>query len=198
MATGSLHSWGRRGWRAAPSTCSRQDGSLLQSFFAYNARSPAEFAWRRLTSTTIASDVVTAPAPAAAARGSLQRPRSQPAAELLRLRPVVHGRVFVAAGDLNGDGHADIVTGPARAARRHVKAFNGATAACCRAFLPTTLLHRGVRVAVGDVNGDGKADIVTGPGPRGGPHVKAFDGRTLAPLQSFFAYDPGSWRRVRG
>jgi hypothetical protein len=47
-----------------------------------------------------------------------------------------------------------------------------------------------VRVAAGDVNGDGRADIITGAGPGGGPHVRVFDGATLAELDSFFAYNP--------
>lgn len=46
----------------------------------------------------------------------------------------------------------------------------------------------GVRVASGDVTGDGVDDIITGAGPGAGPHVKVFDGRTGSELRSFFAF----------
>jgi hypothetical protein len=51
----------------------------------------------------------------------------------------------------------------------------------------------GVRVAAGDWNGDGRADIVTGAGSGagGGPHVKVFSGVDAQPLTGFFAFTPG-------
>ena len=48
-----------------------------------------------------------------------------------------------------------------------------------------------VRVASGDVNGDGVQDIIVAAGAGGGPHVKIFDGATGQLIQSFFAFDPG-------
>jgi hypothetical protein len=48
----------------------------------------------------------------------------------------------------------------------------------------------GVRVATGDLNGDGIDDIIVAAGPGGGPIVSIFDGSTGAFIMSFFAYDP--------
>jgi hypothetical protein len=48
----------------------------------------------------------------------------------------------------------------------------------------------GVTLAARDADSDGVTDIVTGPGPGGGPHVKAWRlaGPTVA--REFMAFDP--------
>ena len=49
----------------------------------------------------------------------------------------------------------------------------------------------GVRIAMGDINGDGFSDLVTATGIGGGPHIKVWDLRTGTPMQvaSFFAFE---------
>lgn len=51
----------------------------------------------------------------------------------------------------------------------------------------------GVNVALGDVDGDGYQDIITGAGPssNGAPHVKVFSGRNNSVLRSFYAFGEG-------
>jgi uncharacterized repeat protein (TIGR01451 family) len=105
--------------------------------------------------------------------------------------PLFHGGVFVAAGDVNGDGVADIVTGAGPGGAPHVKVFSGATGTQLASFFAyAPAFTGGVFVAAGDVNGDGRADVITGAGAGGGPQVHVFDGGTLGLLASFFAYNP--------
>ncbi|MFN4257799.1 MAG: autotransporter-associated beta strand repeat-containing protein [Gemmataceae bacterium] len=101
------------------------------------------------------------------------------------------GGVRVAVGDVTGDGIPDIITAPGAGGGPHIRVFDGVTGQVVREFFAyAPSFTGGVFVAVGDVNGDGVADIITAPGAGGGPHVKVFDGVTNAVIGSFFAYAP--------
>lgn len=101
-----------------------------------------------------------------------------------------HG-VRIAAGDLDRDGKDEIVTGTGSGAAPHVRVFTGTTGKPLTKgfFAYDSKLRAGVNVAVGDVDGDGKQEIVTGPGKGGGPHVRIFDMNGKAKGNGFFPYD---------
>jgi hypothetical protein len=112
-----------------------------------------------------------------------------PIGSFLAYDPGFFGGIYVAAGDINADGAADIITAAGAGGGPHVRVFSGATGDVITEFMAYDLAFRGgVTVATGDVNGDGQVDILTGAGPGGGPHVLAFDGATRGILMSLFAY----------
>src|SRR5205807_197261 len=104
--------------------------------------------------------------------------------------PKFMGGVRVATGDVNGDGVDDIITAPGPTGGPHIKVFDGATGNLLSEFLAYDAnFSGGVYVSAADLTGDGKAEIITGAGQGGGPHVKVFDALSGTLLQSFMACD---------
>ena len=110
------------------------------------------------------------------------------------------GGVFLAAGDFNGDGRAEIVVTPDEGGGGRVRVLDlasGSPQVMADFFgIDDSNFRGGARAAVGDINGDGVADLVVSAGFGGGPRVAVFDGRTVATGQpgklvnDFFAFEP--------
>jgi Calx-beta domain-containing protein/VCBS repeat protein len=111
-----------------------------------------------------------------------------------------YGGVFVAAGDIDGDGKAEVITGAGPGGGPHVIVWklvgNQLNQVDGGFFAYGSNFAGGVTVAAGDVNGDGKDEIIAGPGAGGGPDVEVTTGTTGATrtrLFGFMAYtDPNA------
>ena len=84
-----------------------------------------------------------------------------------------------------------VITGAGPGGGPHVRAFEAdGTPTATSFFAYDASFTGGVYVSAGDVDADGSADIVTGAGAGGGPHVQVFSADGTNTLASFFAYAP--------
>jgi uncharacterized delta-60 repeat protein len=128
-------------------------------------------------------------------------------AEFFAFEQSYTGGINITAGDLNGDGKAEIVVTPDRGGGPIVAVYDGAKLAdgfnndaqISRFFgIEDKNFRGGARVAVGDVSGDGTADLLVSAGFEGGPRIALFDGTGIAPgttpppklIPDFFAFEP--------
>ena len=103
--------------------------------------------------------------------------------------PAFRGGVRVATGDFTGDDVPDIVTAAGPGAFPDVRVFDGATGALVHQFFAYGANFRGgVNVAIADLNGDGRSDIITGADSGAFPDLRAWDGATGQLLWQSFVY----------
>lgn len=101
------------------------------------------------------------------------------------------GGASVAAGDVNGDGQAEIIVGAGPGGGPQVRIFKADGTPVSQFFAYPENFRGGVKVASCDFNNDGKNEIVTGPGIGGGPQIRIFNAKGAAKLTpGFFPFHP--------
>jgi len=110
--------------------------------------------------------------------------------------------VNVACADLDGDGQAELLTGPGPGTMfgPHVRGYRSSGHPLAGLSFLAYGTHRfGVNVSSADLDGDGVQEILTGAGPGEvfGPHVRgwSWDGTTTVPIPgvSYLAYGTPRW-----
>ncbi|VTS06964.1 beta-1,3-glucanase family protein [Tuwongella immobilis] len=107
------------------------------------------------------------------------------------------GGVYVAAGDITGDGTPELIITPDEGGGPRVRVFDGTTFTQIADFLgiDDPNFRGGVRAAVGDLDGDGHGDLIVMAGFGGGPRVAIYSGISLAAnggpklVEDFFVFE---------
>lgn len=113
--------------------------------------------------------------------------------QFFAFHPLNRSGIYVSAADTDGDGKVEIAASQRTGDEAWVKVYrynNDKTVLGNFRAYPQGV-YSGAFIDMGDIDNDGRAEIVTGPGNTGGPQVRAFevDGTPLS--TNFFAYDAG-------
>jgi hypothetical protein len=122
-----------------------------------------------------------------------------PVRDFVAFEPTFTGGVFVAAGDVDGDGFADLVVTPDESGGPRVRVLSGQDGHTIADFfgIEDPAFRGGARAALGDLNHDGRPDLAVAAGFGGGPRVALYNGLSLltgdTPVKirgDFFAFEP--------
>ena len=88
------------------------------------------------------------------------------------------GGVFVTVGDITNDGVPDLAISPDESGGPRVRIFNGSDFKQLADYfgIDDPAFRGGARVSMGDINGDGRAEVVVAAGFGGGPRITIWDG----------------------
>jgi hypothetical protein len=181
-----------------------KDGSVVANFLAYSAdfRGGVRVAVADLNRDGEA-EIIVAPG---AGMSTLVKVFDLEGHELQAYRTKAYagfrGGVFVAVGDVNGDGRADLITAPAKDLNSNIKVFKNRVGIASSnpdpisnnpiySFLAfDTITRRGATVAAGDFNRDGKAEVVVGNVAGTSPLVRVFDLTEIASTSQLQLAEP--------
>jgi hypothetical protein len=176
----------------------RADGTSLASFLAYdsNFHGGVRVAVGNVEAGSAVNEIITGAGSGGGPHVRIFSSGGTPVGGFMAYDPNFHGGVYVAAGNVDSAPGDEIVTGTGPGGGPHVKVFSGLAGSTLgggfMAYDPG--FTGGVTVAVGNIDGSGLSEIITGPGPGGGPHVRVFSGAAGVPQGGgFFAYD-GTFR----
>jgi hypothetical protein len=99
--------------------------------------------------------------------------------------------ISMAVGDVVGDGRPELVAAANTTGGPQVKVVDPRTGEVLDSLYPFAPDWAMPQVAVGDVNGDGRADVIVLAQSNDGTEVKAFDVASGKQLSSFFVLEPG-------
>lgn len=178
-------------------------GAQKTSFFAYD---PVFTGGVRVVTADVTgdgtADIIVAPGKGGGPHVKVYDGKTfQQLASFFAFESEFRGGLFVAARDMDGDKKAEIIVSADANGGPRVSILKpnigpdatGATTVT-NFFAYDVGFTGGVRIATGDFNGDGLADLVVAPGFGGGPHVKVFSGLGLLtgnydPEKQFMAGD---------
>ncbi|RLS26139.1 MAG: S-layer family protein [Planctomycetota bacterium] len=113
--------------------------------------------------------------------------------------PTFNGGVYVAGGDVTGDGIGDLLVGAGAGGGPRVQVYAGSLNGVITSspisdfFAYSTEFLGGVVVAAGDRTGDTTGEVITGPASNGGYNIKSFNvagtGNSPTLIENFFAFN---------
>ncbi len=167
---------------------SQRDGVKQNSFYPYTKAYTGRINLASKIVQGAFQVVVTGPASGGGPQVRIFTPEGKLLGSFFAYDKNSRGGVSVSLGDVDGDGQDEIITGPGAGLEPLIKIFS-VKGTLKNSFLAYDKKFKGgVNVATGDVNADGKIEIISAPGAGGGPHIRIFNNRGEV-LSNFFAFD---------
>jgi hypothetical protein len=116
------------------------------------------------------------------------QPFAGPGGSFYAYSPQFGGGVFVAAGDVDGDGRAEIITGAGAGGGPHVRVIRASNGQELAGFMAFANFGGGVRVSTTDFNGDLRAELVLTGGAGNAQRVRVTDFHGQTELAGYLGF----------